>query len=56
MHFFQKKSKTFPVFFVMRTETEELSLVNGGNLGSSLPKNNSRVAYCFYVFYVLVLV
>lgn len=45
MHFFQKKSKAFQVFFVMRKETG--AVLDGENLGSSLQKNNSRVLCCF---------
>lgn len=31
-------------------------MLDGENLGSSLPKNNSCVACCFYLFRVLMLV
>lgn len=54
MHFFQKKSKAFRVFFVMRKEAG--AVLDGENLGSSLQKNNSCVSCCFSVFHVLLLV
>lgn len=50
-----KEIKNFPSFLCYEKRNRG-AVLDGGNLGSSLPKNNSRVACCFYLFHVLVLV